>query len=211
MSACTVSGTARSSTSRARRACARTARRRAGCRRRARGAPPGSRPAGACGRGGRCRSRAVLLVGERRERDRRRVALPSAPARLPLEELRARGAERGGAAPGVLQSSRCSRNSSSAPSAQCRSSTTRTHGRRAAIASRNRRQAVNASSRPTAAPSPADADERRRAASRTRRARTRPRRAPATVSLELGAATSPGRPTRGSPPRPSRSRRAPRT
>ncbi len=35
-----------------------------------------------------------LLDRERRERNRRRVALPSAPARLPLEELGSRGAEK---------------------------------------------------------------------------------------------------------------------
>ena len=70
-----------------------------------------------------------LLVRERGERDRRRVPLPSSPARVPLEELGPRGAEeeqRHRRAP----VERCSRNSRRAASAQWRSSTTSTQGRR---------------------------------------------------------------------------------
>ena len=106
MSACTVSGTARPSTSPRSREHAHEL---LGVERVAAGAleqsTPASRPAGASARGGRCRSRAVLLVGERRERDRRRVALAAAPARPPLEELGPRGAEERGAARPQLQSS----------------------------------------------------------------------------------------------------------
>ncbi len=84
----------------------------------------------------------------------------------------------------MLQSRRCSRNSRSASSAQWRSSTTRTHGRFAASASRNLRQAVNASSRETAAPSPpAPTSGPRRESNHARSDSSSTR--PATVSPEL--------------------------
>ena len=74
-------------------ASARTPPRRAGCRRRGAAAPPASRPAAASARAARPSSCAVSSLRERRERDRRRVALAAAPAGPPLEQLRPRRAD----------------------------------------------------------------------------------------------------------------------
>ena len=77
------------------------------------------------------------------------------------------------------QSARCSRNASSAASAQCRSSNTNTAGPSAANPSRNRRQAVNNSSCAAGSPpAPTSGDSRARSQGRSGSASGR-RRAPA--------------------------------
>ena len=124
----------------ARPASGRTARRRAGSRPLAR--ERRLRLDRASGRGepqraGRHRRR------ERRDRSSSRC-VSRRPARAALSS--SGRAVRRSSGTGMLQSRRCSRKSRRASSAQCRSSTTRC-GRRAAIASRNRLQAVNDSSR----------------------------------------------------------------
>ena len=74
------------------------------------------------------------------------VALPGAPARPALVEFRPRCARTSSGTP-CDHSARCSRNASSASSAQCRSSNTSTLARAAARPSRKRRQAVKSSCR----------------------------------------------------------------
>ena len=99
-----------------------------------------------------CRSRLAssLVSGESEIVVALRLPPPQA-ARRSKSSGRAVQRSRSGTCP--LQSRRCSRKSNRASSAQCRSSTTSTHGRRAAISSRNRRHAVNDSSRLAVTPS----------------------------------------------------------
>ena len=87
-----------------------------------------------------------LLVGQRGEVDRRRVAQPGRPGRMLLLQLRTGRAQSTSSGTPCDQSARCSRKDSRASSAQCRSSNTSTVGPCDASPSRKRRQAVNDSS-----------------------------------------------------------------
>ena len=136
----------------------------------------GARPARA---GGHERRR--LGLGEWREADRGRVPQACAPGVGALVSS-GRAVQTISNGTPSAQSARCSRKSSSASSAQCRSSNTSTAGSGSAIDSRNRRQAVNDSSRLAAAPG-----RRRRAASR---------RASATPPPRPSGTTSPSFPPR---------------
>ena len=141
-----------------------------------------------------------LLDRERRERDRRRVALASTPARLPLEELGSRRAEeeeRHGNAP-VEEVLDELEERTVGPVEILDDEHARPAG---CHASRNRRHAVKASSRLTAAassPTPTSGASREPNHARSRFLERKGRRASCRASLLLRS----GRPTRGFPPRP---------
>ena len=188
----------------------RTARRRAGCRPPARGAPPASRPAGPTARARTPTSRAVSSSVSGERRDRRRVALAAAPARLAFVELGASRAEdeqrdiRASSRAGARRSRAAPRRPSGGPRSRGRAGGARRVPRGSAARRRTPRPG-----RPPAASS-SGTDERRE-----------PSRDPRALGLVveerrdgLARASRAPRPvvaTRGSRPRPSRSRPAPRT
>ena len=127
---------------------------------RGRAAPTASRPAGPTARAAAA-TRCAICVSESGESDT--VALfalpPPQPGRRPSSSGRAVQTTSSGTP--VAQSARWSTKSSSPSSAQCRSSNTSTVGRCSPSASKNRRQAANASLRRSAAARDADEPEQR--------------------------------------------------
>ena len=95
-------------------------------------------------------SRAVSSSASGVERDRAGVGLAAAPARPPLATARAWPCRRSAAASAPARSASRSMKSSNASSAQWMSSNTSTVGPSSASASKNRRHAANASTRPPA-------------------------------------------------------------
>ena len=187
----------------ARSACERTPLHTEGCRPRARGAAACSsasmteRPSSAC------TSAARLLLGERREEDRRGVDLAAAPAGspgrvAPVARCRERATGRRWPSPRGSPRSRASPSS-----AQCKSSKTSTKGRSSASASRKRRHAANASPRsvsPAVASASSPASGAHVPLDPTCLRRVRDHRLHG--SPELLGRLVPGRPTRGCRPGP---------